>query len=155
MARALASLVLVLGMALAQSSSSLEEVLKALEGASKAVYVGSYLRQRTLAEGLLKAHRRGANVLLITSGYTYLDRRSYFISLWFAGVPVFLEVPDEYILDLGSRVFYGPGLGRGGPIYEASEEERRSKQAKVAGLLRRARVFPYSPQEVVRLLLRR
>lgn len=139
------------GFALAEPVS-FRDVQKAIQEAPSAVWVGSYLRNPSLAEALLKAYKGGVPVILVTSGYTYLDGRSYFLSLWFVGVPLFLHVPDEYILDLGARVFYGPGLGRGGAIYEATGEEKERKRAKVRELLRKARPFSYSREEVLRLL---
>lgn len=152
----LLSLLVLLGLAWGQREVSLSEVTEALQSATaNVVWVGSYLRTRPLAEALRQARAAGTPVILLTSGYTYLDGSSYFVSLYLAGCSLFLGVPDEYMLDTGSRLFYGPGLGRGGEIYEATGEERARKRARLLELLRGARIIPYTPERILKHWLAR
>lgn len=148
-------LVMLVGAARAQSGVSLVEVTEALRSATSVVWVGSYLRVRPLAEALRQAQVSGPPVMLVTSGYTYLDGSSYFVSLYLARVSLLLGVPDEYMLDTGSRLFYGPGLGRGGDIYEAVGEERDRKRARLQQILQAAQVVPYTPERILRYWMNR
>ena len=153
--RLLPVLVVLLGLAWGQRGVPLSEVTEALQSATNVVWVGSYLRSRPLAEALRQARVAGTPVILVTSGYTYLDGSSYFISLYLARCSLFLGVPDEYILDTGNRLFYGPGLGRGGEIYEAVGEEGTRKRTHLLELLRGAQIMPYTPERILRYWLAR
>lgn len=148
-------LVMLVGAARAQNGVSLVEVTEALKSATSVVWIGSYLRVRPLAEALRQVRVSGIPVMLVTSGYTYLDGSSYFVSLYLARCSLLLGVPDEYMLDTGSRLFYGPGLGRGGDIYEAVGEERSRKLARLQRILQAAQIMPYSPERILRYWMAR
>lgn len=98
------------------------------------VFVGSYLRQRLLAEALhAKAVSGGISVGLVTSPHTYLDGRSYFVGLYLAGARLYLGRVEEYLLVVDrSTVFSGRGLGGTGEVrrLEGEEAERAIQLAE-------------------------
>ncbi len=126
---------------------------KVAEARAEVVYVGGYLRDGTLAQALLEALKRGVAVRLYTSGYTYLDDRSYFLGLYLAGARLYLGlVPRYYLVVDGTPVAWGE---REGELKEVPPEAMRAAREDLARVRASALGFTLPPEVLVRGLLER
>jgi hypothetical protein len=126
---------------------------KVAEARAEVVYVGGYLRDGTLAQALLEALKRGVVVRLYTSGYTYLDDRSYFLGLYLAGARLYLGlVPRYYLAVDGAPVAWGE---REGKLKEIPPEAMRTVQVDLARVRNSALGFTIPPDVLARALLER
>lgn len=126
---------------------------KVAEARAEVVYVGGYLRDGTLAQALLEALKRGVAVRLYTSGYTYLDDRSYFLGLYLAGARLYLGlVPRYYLVVDGTPVAWGE---REGGLKEIPPEAMQTVQGELARVRNSALGFTIPPDVLARALLER
>ena len=143
-------LLLFLPSVLAQSTGRAEAVL-ALAQAKSAVFVGGYLRHPDLARALHGLLLRGGSVVLLSSAYTYLDPRSYFLGLHLGGAQVYLGRPEEYYLAVdGVPLFRGRGLGANGNVYPIPEGERAAIWRTIGQALAKATPLTATPEDIVR-----
>lgn len=128
------------------------EAVAAILGARESVFLSAtYLRHYDLASALHKKAVAGTPVLILTSGYTYLDPASYFLGLHLAGAKVYLGVPPQYILVVdGLPLYRGRGLGASGPIEAIPEGERGKALDAFRVALAEARPLIASPEDIVR-----
>jgi len=145
--------VLLLLSLLTSPALALYPAAKVTEARAEVVYVGGYLRDGTLAQALLEALKRGVVVRLYTSGYTYLDDRSYFLGLYLAGARLYLGlVPRYYLVVDGIPVAWGE---REGELKEIPPEAARVVQSDLARVRNSALGFTVPPDVLARALLER
>uniref|UniRef100_A0A7C5VIP8 Uncharacterized protein n=1 Tax=Thermus caliditerrae TaxID=1330700 RepID=A0A7C5VIP8_9DEIN len=151
MARYLLLLAFLLAPALAQGMALLEAAAAVRSANSLVVFVGSYLRQRVLAEALHgKATSKTASVALVTSPYTYLDGASYWLGLHLAGARLYLGRVEEYLLVVDRTVvFSGRGLGGTGEVRRLEGEEAEKALQLAEKRLREAVPLAVPPENLV------
>lgn len=140
------SLVLLLGLLLASSPGfgGRLELLADLDGArSQVIYVGTYLRDRMVAQSLLSLLNRGGKVYLYVYPPAFEDRKSYFLSLYWAGAQVYLtSFPRYYLLIDGQILYAGPSLEK---LEKVQGEKAKGYLRELESILQRAAPLRESP----------